>query len=75
LAGGILDHDHGAIVNASIANIDDLSMQRVDDEALQFAIERTLRGSTFAVQETLCEVRRERDSRMVNPARECAVER
>ncbi len=72
-AGGILDHDHGAIIDASIANVDDLPMQRVDDEALQFAIERASRGATFAVQQTLCEVRRERDSRIVAPRLENAL--
>ena len=74
-AGGVFDHDYCAIVNPSIANIDDLPMQSVDDEALKFAIERASRGSTLTVQQTLCEMRRERDSRIVAAARECAFQR
>ena len=63
--GSIFDYDDGAIVNASIANVDDLPMQRVDDEALEFAIERAPSGTAPAVQQALCEMGRERDSRVV----------
>ena len=75
-ASGILDDDHRAVIDASIANVDDLAMQCVDDEALEFAIEGASRGSVPAVQQTLGEMGRECDSRVVAAAaRECAVER
>ncbi len=74
-AGRILDDDYRAIVNPSIANIYDLATQRVDDELLEFAIERASRRPALTVQQTLREMRRECDSRVVAAAGECAFKR
>ena len=75
-AGGVLDHDHRAIIDAPVANIDDLATQRLDDEALEVAIERASRGTALSAEQTFRELRRERDMRgRIPAARECVVQR